>query len=518
MMSVAIIGAGIGGLSAALELAAKGVKVTVFEAASAPGGKIGVGQHDGVEFDTGPSLLTMPEVFEDLFRLAGTSLADEVELVESAPYMRYHYPDGVRLDIYPDLDQSIAAIGQQLGSRASGEFADFMRYAGKIWESAAPNFIFSQAPSLGSMARLGLSSLTTLWSIDPLHTMLESIDKRVESQHLRHLLARFATYNGSDPRSAPATLNCIAWVEMGQGARGVRGGIIELARALHRRALALGVDFRFDSPVLRLHRPSGAGEARGVETASGVFKADAVVVNADVRHLVETLLPGANIASASSNNDESSLNADAPASMSGWTGVIRAKRRPEGERLGHEVFFPEDYIQEFRDIFDHKRAPTDPTVYVCAQEKAHQRTGWAEDEALFIMANAPPESSEVQSSAQDWAPLRDAMLKRLRNAAAIDPGDALIWERSPAQLAAQFPGSRGALYGAASNSKFAAFQRPQNRVKEIPGLYLASGSAHPGGGVPLCAQSGRLAAQAIHEDFGRSQKQKSPARFTKRHT
>ncbi len=514
-MNVAIIGAGIGGLSAAIELAAQGVAVTVFEAASGPGGKIGVSQHDGVEFDTGPSLLTMPKVFEELFRTAGTSLADEVQLVESSPYMRYHYPDGVKIDIYPELERSIEAIRAELGARAGREFAEFMDYAGKIWASAAPNFIFSQAPSLGSMARLGLASLTTLWSIDPMHTMWDSIEKRVGSQHLRHLLARFATYNGSDPRTAPATLNCIAWVEMGESALGVRGGIIELVRALHRRAVALGVQFQFDTPVLRLHRPDGSNGVSGVETASGVFKADAVVVNADVRHLIETLLPGGKPTVGTADFSESNLNATAAASMSGWTGVIRAKRRSAEERPGHQVFFPSDYLQEFRDIFDHNRPPTDPTVYMCAQEKAHERSGWIDDEALFVMANAPPQSSSEQASGY-WEPLKDAMLQRLHAAEAIATDDALIWERSPEQLAAQFPGSRGALYGAASNSKFAAFQRPQNRVKEIPGLYLASGSAHPGGGVPLCAQSGRLAAQAIHEDAGRSKKPTRSALFMKR--
>ena len=154
-------------------------------------------------------------------------------------------------------------------------------------------------------------------------------------------------------------------------------------------------------------------------------------------------------------------------------------------------------------MFDRQRPPITPTVYINAQEAAHGRVGWAEHEPLFVMADAPAEPAEARPSPMDWEPLRTTVHERLVAAQLLDPDDSLCVEHSPAWLADRFPGSRGSIYGAASNSMFAAFMRAPNRVHKVPGLYVASGSAHPGGGVPLCVQSGRLAAEAAHQDLSR---------------
>jgi phytoene dehydrogenase-like protein len=167
------------------------------------------------------------------------------------------------------------------------------------------------------------------------------------------------------------------------------------------------------------------------------------------------------------------------------------------------VLFPDNYDEEFADLFDRERAPVSPTVYVNAQEAAHGRTGWADHEPLFVMANAPAEPKEARAAPQDWGPLRTAVHERMVAADLLDRDDVLCEEHSPTWLADRFPGSRGSIYGAASNSMFAAFMRAPNRVHKVPGLYVASGSAHPGGGVPLCVQSGRLAAEAAHQDLSR---------------
>lgn len=189
--------------------------------------------------------------------------------------------------------------------------------------------------------------------------------------------------------------------------------------------------------------------------------------------------------------------------MSGWTGIVRARRRVgQDARAAHTVLFPEEYLEEFADIFDRDRPPQAPTVYCCAQEPCHQRRGWADHEPVFIMTNAPPEPRGGARPAEVYTALRERALGRLRGAGLIDGDDAVVWERAPAGLAAAYPGSRGALYGASSNSLFAAFKRPANRVSGLPGLYLASGSAHPGGGMPLCVLSGRMAARHVCEDLG----------------
>jgi phytoene desaturase len=494
---VLVVGAGVGGLSAALHLAGRGLRVEVLEASDRPGGKLGVAVVDGVEVDTGPSVLTLPDAVDRALRAAGTSLAAELTLREPSPAFRYLYPDGATLDVHIRPDDTLASVERALGPAAAAELAAFLAYARRIWEAAAPHFVYGPAPTVASLAGLGLGALGALRGIDPLRTMWGAIRSRVRSPHLRALLARYATYNGSDPRRAPATLNCIAHVELAMGGYGVEGGMYEVARALVRAAERAGVCFRYDSRVERLRERSGGGWEAA--TADGrTHAARAVVANADAAHVLSQLLP-----------PERRRPDPGERSMSGWTGVLRARRRSgAGARVAHTVLFPAAYMDEFADVFDRCRPPREPTVYLCAQEPCHGRAGWAEHEPVFVMANAPPEAQAGSSPPAAWERLRERVLARLDAAALRDPDDALAWERTPAQLAAAFPGSRGAIYGAASNSPFAAFRRPSNRIPGARGVYLASGSAHPGGGVPLCILSGEAAARALLEDLdpGRERK------------
>ena len=493
MAEVVVVGAGVGGLSAAITLAARGMRVRVLEATERPGGKIGIATVDGVEVDTGPSVLTLPDTLDRVLRLAGTSLRDQLELLELQPNFRYLYPDGVVLDVFGDPERTLVSVQNTLGRRAALELKGFLAYSARIWHAAAPAFILGDAPGLRTFPRQ-LGALVSLRHIDPLRTMWGAICSRVRSPHLRMLLARYATYNGSDPRRAPATLNCIAHVELALGGYGVRGGMYEIVRALVRAAEGVGVELHFGEWVGRI-RTAGQ-RVLGVETENGRFwNADAVIGNADAAHVLSDLLP-------SSFRQRQQVLRPEP-SMSGWVGILRARRRNgSSARVAHTVLFPRDYMLEFRDIFDRARPPGEPTVYLCAQERCHGRRGWPEHEPVFLMANAPAEPAEGKSDAAVWDELRERVRHRLEDAGLADAGDELVWERTPSGLAAHFPGSRGSIYGAASNTAWAAFRRPPNRVAGVRGLYLASGSAHPGGGVPLCLLSGQAAARALFSDRG----------------
>jgi 1-hydroxycarotenoid 3,4-desaturase len=487
---VVVVGAGVGGLSAALALASAGARVTVLEAAPRAGGKMGVEVIDGVEVDTGPSVLTLPRTLDGLLRAAGTSLADELELVEPEPAFRYLYPDGVALDVYPRLEATLASVEAALGARASAELAGFLAHAGRIWEAAAPHFVFGPAPGPASLLRAGPAALALLARVEPFRTLWGSVRRRVRSPHLRWLLARYATYNGSDPRRAPATLSCIAHVELSLGGYGVRGGMYEVVRALLRVLERRGVEVRTGTAAVRIER--AGGRVSGVVDAAGRrWAADAVVANGEADAALGPLL------------GRPLPRRAPPRSTSGWTGILRAARRGDAAaRVAHTVLFPASYLEEFEDMFDRGVPPRDPTVYLSAQEACHGRTGWADAEPVFLMANAPAEPADGPRPDAAWEGLREAVLARLDAAGLRAPGDALVWERTPAGLASRFPGSRGALYGAASNSPLSAFRRPANRVHGVPGLYLASGSAHPGGGVPLCVLSGRRAAAELLADAG----------------
>jgi len=489
MSEILVIGAGIGGLSAAVELAARGARVRVLEAGSGPGGKAGVTVLEGVEVDTGPSVLTLPEVFDGVFSRAGTSLAEQVELLEPDPAFRYHYPDGTVLDVRPSVSDTLEGVRASLGADAAKELEGFLGYAEQIWDAGAPNFVFGPAPTASTLLRLGITHIGALSRIDSTRTMLRAIEGRVKSEPLRWLLTRYATYNGSDPRVAPATLNCIAHVELGRGGFGVRGGIYELVRALVRVAEGLGVDFEYGRQVHRIALE--AGRVVGVETDEGLVPARAVVANADAAHLRRDLLP----------REAGRHIPEAPVSMSGYNAIFRA-RSTQQPRPAHAVLFPKDYLAEFEDIFDQDLPPRDPTVYLCAQAVCHGRARWPDAEPLFVMANAPAEPEYGERPFGTYETLGAVVRDRLVQAGLLAADDRELWRRTPRELAARFLGSRGALYGAASNGMMSAFRRPANRLSRVPGLYLASGSAHPGGGLPLCAQSGRMAAEHVADDFG----------------
>jgi phytoene desaturase len=490
MADALVIGAGVGGLSAAIGLAARGLRVDMLEAAERPGGKLGIQTVEGVEVDTGPSVLTLPETLDRTLRLAGTSLRDEIELLEPEPNFRYVYPDGVVLDIHPRIERTLQSVGQTLGTSAAEELGSFLAYARRIWEAAAPHYVFGPAPSVAAL--LGAGAWAGLVRIDPLRTMWGVIRRRIRSEHLRILLARYATYNGSDVRRAPATLSCIAHVELALGGYGVRGGMYEIARALVRAAEHVGVRIHYGATVRKIIVSDG--QVAGVELADGSTKPARVVVgNADAMHVLDELLAAETRARR--------IAAGEP-SMSGWTAVLRSCRRTGNHRrAAHTVLFPRDYMQEFTDIFDRDRPPREPAVYLCAQEACHGRAGWPSDEPVFLMANAPAEPARSRPP-EGWRELRQTVRARIEAAGLAEPGDRIVFERTPSDLAREFPGSRGSIYGTASNGPLAAFRRPPNRVRSVPGLYLASGSAHPGGGVPLCILSGQAAARAVLRDRG----------------
>lgn len=488
---IVVVGGGLGGLSAAIAAACDGHSVRLLEGSSSLGGKAGTVVLDGVEVDTGPSVLTMPDVFDTLLRRAGTSLAEEAPIFQPTPACRYHFVDGLTVDLFSSRDETRASVAAALGSTAAHQLDAFLDHARKVWDSAAPWFIYRDAPSPTGVIAMGPAAWRDLTRVDAFRTMDRAIEVLVKEPRLRWILRRYATYNGSDPRTAPGTLNCIAHVELGLGVYGVEGGIASLVRALARVATRLGVEIETGARVERI--TTQGGRVTGVVCQDGaVHAAQAVIANADARHVLVDLLP---------KGTRHGLPEEPVPSTSGWVGIVRARRR--AERVPHAVLFPNDYAHEFIDLFDHDRPPVDPTVYLCAQERAHHRTGWADAEPLFIMANAPAEPA-TGARPSDGGALKATVEGRLRKAGLIGPEDAVVWERSARELAAQFPGTRGAIYGGASNDRFAAFRRPPNRVSSVPGLYLASGSAHPGGGMPLCVLSGVAAARAVAEDLGKA--------------
>jgi phytoene desaturase len=496
---VAVIGAGIGGLSAAIRLASCGHRVIVVEKLDRPGGKMGEVREAGFRWDTGPSVITMRHVFEQLFRETGCNLEDYLDFVPLNPITRYFWRDGATIDATADEDAMCENIRRAFGPRDVDGYRKFMRYARRLYDIVSGPFLYRARPSARDLLRLPLADVL---KIDALRTMHQAVSAHFTDPHLIQLFDRFATYNGSSPYQAPATLNVIAYIEMAQGAWYPRGGVYQVALAFERLAQELGVEIRYNSPAQEICIESGV--ARGVRLARGeVIRADAVVCNVDFTWAKETLLSSAPTPNPSPLGRGERLEP----SCSGF--VLSLGVEGEHEALAHHnIFFTDDYRREFDDIFRRRIAPVDPTIYLCITSKTDPNHAPAGCENWFVLINAP-----YLSDAFDWKQqqanyaqhVQQLLTRHLeRHADMCDLNLVIRIEKTitPLDLQNTYGGHRGAIYGFSSNMRSAAFMRPGNRAPHVERLYFAGGSVHPGGGVPLVTLSGTAAAECVDEDLG----------------
>ncbi|HEY1101043.1 MAG TPA: FAD-dependent oxidoreductase, partial [Myxococcota bacterium] len=333
---VVVVGGGMGGLAAAIALGAAGQQVVLLERGADVGGKVGEVVVDGVACDTGPSVLTLPDIVDGVLQRAGMSVAAHLPLVSPSPAFSYRFGNGRVVDIHVDTPATIDSVRAALGDTAADELRAFLRYAQGIWDTSKDDFVFGSAPGPTTLLRLAMTRPRDMLKVDPLHSMRGAITARITSPELRAILLRYATYNGSDPTTAPATLNCIAWVELGLGGYGVVGGMGALRTALRTACARVGVEVRTGVDVGRV--VVEGGRVVGVEVGAERIAATRVVVNADVGWL--RTQPG--LARALPP-------APSTLSMSGATMIVKARRR--ADRVAHEVVFPDgDYLDEFADI------------------------------------------------------------------------------------------------------------------------------------------------------------------------
>lgn len=488
---IVVIGAGVGGLSAAIHLAAAGRRVVVLEQAGQVGGKMGEFRHAGFRWDTGPSLITMRPAFEGLFAAAGRRLEDYLDLQPVEPITRCFFADGKTLDLSRELPRLLEQLAQFGPAEAEGYLA-FLAYAARLYRITSPIFIYDQPPRLSSLRRV---SPADALRFDGLRVMSQAIAGFVRSPHLRQVLGMFATYVGASPYLAPATLNVIAHVELNQGVWYPRGGVYRIAQAFARLAEELGVEVRTacqaQSILIR------DGRACGVRLASGEeLPAAAVVANLDVAAVYERLLPP-------EPRFQRRLRALQRAEPSCSAFVMLLGVRGEHPQLAHHnEFFSADYRREFEQIFRQGLPPDDPTIYVSITSKATPQDAPPGCENWFVQLNVP-----ALSAAWDWRRRADAYAARVLDLLArrgVDIRRQIVFQKllTPLDLQELTGAQRGALYGASSNNRWAAFRRPHNRCPDLRGLYFAGGTAHPGGGVPMATLSGKVASQLLLQDFG----------------
>jgi len=484
---VAIIGGGLGGLATALRLAHRGWNVTVFERHSRVGGKMNLLEADGFRFDTGPSLITMPHVLEELFAAVDESLPRYLDLMPVEPLCRYTFADGSVLTMSRRLPGWLPQIRAMEGSDAAG-FLQFLAMGARVLELSQKTFFqrspwerprFSDVPALIKVAYRRDAFAT-------LRPYARVVARLCRDPRTRQLLNRYATYVGSNPWQMPAMFSVIPAMETLYGGVHIRGGLYRLVETLVALCAKRGVQIRTNAHIERIavsnHRVQGVQLSSGEE-----LPADVVVMNGDCARLPALLGHG--------NKPE----APSDRSLSGLVLLFGLRRKLDGY-CHHQVFFSADYEREFRELFEERRFPTEPTVYVCIPTRTDPSMAPDDCEAVFVMANAPA------SDADDWdgSLLNEAkrrILHRLRDTGLPEllsqaPIQAAI---TPCMLMSAFDMPGGAIYGAASHGTFRAFLRPPNKHRHVRGLYCVGGSTHPGGGTPTVLLSARIVCRLIEQ-------------------
>jgi 1-hydroxycarotenoid 3,4-desaturase len=487
---VVVIGAGVGGLAAAVTLAARGLDVLVLERAAAPGGKLRTLAPGGLATDAGPTVFTMAWVFEELFAAAGARLADHLTLRPVETLARHAWADGTRFDLFADIGRSADAIGTTFGATEAAGYRAFCARAAEVFATLRDSFLRAEQPGQVELVRrAGLAGLGTFLRTSPFSTLWDALGAHFRAPKLRQLFGRYATYCGSSPFAAPATLMLVAHVEQ-DGVWLVDGGMHRIPQALAALLGALGGRLRTGAEVASI--AVRGGRVAGVRLADGeTIAADAVVANCDA---------GAIGAGLFGRDAARAVEPVPPAARSlsaiTWAMAARAQDFP---LLRHTVFFSDAYQAEFQQIFQHRHLPASPTVYVCAQDRDDSEAAPAGPERLLILTNAPPTGDTGPFPPEELAQCENATFQHLaRCGLRLTPVETI--RTTPTEFHALFPATGGALYGQAVHGAMAPFRRPGNRTR-MPGLYLAGGSVHPGAGVPTAALSGRIAADSLLADL-----------------
>jgi phytoene desaturase len=493
---ILVIGAGLGGLAAAIRLARAGHAVEVWEKNGAPGGKLGELRIDGFRWDTGPSLLTMPHVLRDLFAAAGERMEDHLELVRLESACRYFWTDGTVID-------------EDASFWSQPEVAKFLEYARGIYELSGEAYLnhppgeFWRAFSLRN-----LSKLRHLGKVATTRTLAAEVERRISDPHVRQIFLRFATYNGSSPYLTPATFNIIPYVEAEFGAWYVQDGMAKIAEALAALAERAGVVFRYNTTVTSAH-PSGRGWEATAHDGHRLH-ADLIVCNSDVQTALSSFLSDLYMAQA---GKIAQARGRIPPSLSSSGFILFLGVKGRDSRLGHHnIFFSDDYPNEFAEIHGKKISPTEPTIYISVSSRTDPDHAPEGHDNYFILVNAPardPKQPWTKAEAQGY---RDLVLKRLERfgfdglsspstAAGASGGyPRIVAERlfTPGDFAARDLAHHGALYGWASHSVRASLFRPPLRASR--NVFFAGGTTHPGGGIPLVLLSGKMAADLIQRE------------------
>lgn len=485
MPKAVIIGAGIAGIATSIRLAKKGYEVTVLEKNDYLGGKLTQVTTKGFRFDAGPSLLTMPQLIEELFQLCGYDDPIPFEYHPLKTTCKYFFSDGTEFNAHSDRQLLYQEFESKLGvsKRIIKKYLSKIKY---IWGVTSPIFLYKSLHRFKTYFTLKtLFRALQLPFIAIGTTMHQFNHKKLMNKNAEQYFDRFATYNGSNPYKAPATLNVIAYLEHFEGAYYPSKGMISITESLVKLAKDMGVQFMLETQCDEIFIEEQM--AKYVRTNRGNIYADLIISNADIYQTYQKLLPKHPFPEKIKQQERSSS-----AFIFYW-GLDT-----EFPNLDvHNIFFSSNYQQEFKAIWDDKKIPEEPTVYINITSKYKPEDAPLGCENWFVMINVPSDSNIDWIAKKDK--IREIVINLINQRLQTDITKHILVEEtlSPDDIEAKTGSYRGSIYGSASNSKLAAFFRQSNQLKIANNLYAVGGSVHPGGGIPLCLLSAKITAAII---------------------
>lgn len=475
--NIAIVGAGLSGLTAALRLAKKGYSVTIFEQNPIPGGKAGLWQSAGFSFDTGPSLLTMRFVLDELFENLELKLDNFFEFIPLSVLCKYFYHDNSCITAYSNSELFALEIEKQTKD-ISQNVTKLLQYSANLYNLSADFFLLNELKYSRLLSPKFFYSISN-WPIQDVYkTFSQVVDKHVQDSKTRNIFYRYATYNGSSAFISPSLFLSIAHVEHNLQAWIVKGGIYEIPKVLAQIATNFGVKFNYNSNVEKI--VTNKQKVTGLKIKNQILPFENIIYTGDYWNLT-TLLPSVKLKKPKTQD----LSTSAILFYWGVQGL-----HPELDL--HNIFFSENYKKESQEIWSNQ-IPTDPTIYVNITSKILPDTAPKGAENWFVMINVPPDSG------QNWSEIsqniKSQIISKIKKVTGIDLSDKIIVEKivTPTDLASNTQAFRGSLYGLNSNSLFRTL-RPNSRFPKFKNLYLAGGTVYPGGGMPLAILSGKFAA------------------------
>lgn len=480
-----IVGAGIAGIALSIRLACKGYKVRVFEANPYPGGKLSEIQLHGYRFDAGPSLFTLPQEVDNLFRLAGEQPENFFRYQKLPVACKYFWEDKTIIEAFAEPERFAHELEEKTGVDHRQVLKAF-KNSKLLYNLLSDLFMHRSLHQWKTFVNpRAFKAYRNLHRMDFFRTMHQTNKKMLKEPKVVQLFNRFATYNGSDPYQAPATLNIIPYLEMGIGAYFPEGGMHSITTSLVGLAKRLGVEFHLNTPVERILLEGG--KATGVFANGRAHTFDKLISNADMVSTYKRLLPAEKAPKRLLKQAKSS------SALIFYWGMER--QFPALDL--HNIFFSENYQEEFRHIFEKGSIYFDPTVYINITSKYNPADAPEGCENWFVMINVP------NNEGQDWerliAEARKNILRKLSRVLETDVASHIRCEDllDPRLIEQRTSSAQGALYGNSSNSKYAAFLRHANKSSKIENLYFCGGSVHPGGGIPLCLLSAKITADLI---------------------